>query len=127
MIAAQHGHHGAVKWLALAGARTEDTDNGPSAGGGGLGTTALMFACIGGHYLAVRELLAAGARVDVRFDSEDNNVTPLMFAVQYCGVARLRGEEPWAKFGATIQELLRGGASGKTLHVCGFYFRQVYD
>lgn len=36
-----------------------------------------------------------------------------MFSVQYCGIARLRKKEPWAKFGATIQELLRGGAAGK--------------
>ncbi|CAN0239476.1 unnamed protein product, partial [Ectocarpus sp. 6 AP-2014] len=36
MIAAQHGHEDAVRWLAVAGARTEDTDNS-------LGTTALMF------------------------------------------------------------------------------------
>ncbi|CAM9681159.1 unnamed protein product [Scytosiphon promiscuus] len=104
MIAAQHGREEAVRWLALAGARTEDTDRA-------LGTTALMFACIGGHHLAVRELLAAGAAADVRFDSDDNKVTPLMFAVQYCGVARLRKKEPWAKFGATILELLRGGAT----------------
>lgn len=74
MIAAQHGHEEVVKWLALAGARMEDTDKS-------LGTTALMFACIGGHHLAARELLRAGADADVLFDSEDNRVTPLMFSV----------------------------------------------
>ncbi|CAN0382113.1 unnamed protein product, partial [Ectocarpus fasciculatus] len=59
MIAAQHGHEDAVRWLAVAGARTEDTDNS-------LGTTALMFACIGGHYRVVHELLKANADADVR-------------------------------------------------------------
>ena len=106
MIAAQHGHQEAVRWLALAGARTEDADRT-------LGTTALMFACIGGHHKAVRALLAARANVDVRFDSDGNGITPLMFAVQYCGVIRLGKKEPWARFGATVQELLRGGASGE--------------
>lgn len=52
----------------------------------------------------------------LRFDTDNNSVTPLMFAVQYCGVVRLRKEEPWAKYGATIQELLRGGASGGQGH-----------
>lgn len=106
MIASQHGHEECVRWLALAGAKTEDTDQT-------LGTTALMFACIGGHHKAVRALLAAKANADVRFDSEGNGVTPLMFAVQYCGVIRLGKKEPWARFGATVQELLRGGASGE--------------
>lgn len=81
MIAAQHGHEEAVRWLALAGARTEDTDKA-------LGTTALMFACIGGHHLAVRELLAAGAAADVRFDSEDNKVWDFFFFFGIMGVER---------------------------------------
>lgn len=49
----------------------------------------------------------------VRFDTDNNRVTPLMFTVQYCGIVRLRREEPWARFGATIQELIRGGADGE--------------
>lgn len=50
---------------------------------------------------------------NLRFNTDNNEVTPLMFAVQYCGIVRLRRQGPWARFGATVQELLRGGADGE--------------
>ncbi|CAM9484413.1 unnamed protein product [Discosporangium mesarthrocarpum] len=103
MLACQNGHAEVAKWLALAGANLEEKD-------AKMGTTALMFACIGGHYAAVRELLKAGANPDVRFDSEDNAVTPLMFATQYSGLMRAQ-KQPWAYFGAVVNILLKGGAS----------------
>lgn len=59
MIASQHGHDEMVKWLVLAGARTEEVDKS-------LKTTAIMFACIGGHHKVVRQLLVAGADGNVR-------------------------------------------------------------
>lgn len=61
-----------------------------------------------GHHKIVKLLQENGVDLNAVFETENNTITPLMFAVQYAGIMQQQSE-PWVEHGAVIQILLRGG------------------